>query len=88
MRKSKRESITQSEYLQVVGLLTMSQHYQDKLRDVERALLNIVQEVDHDGADMRVWDGGHVTDAVGGEHNADQLLDRLNLKVAEDSLDD
>jgi hypothetical protein len=78
---SERDSITKEEYLQVVGLLALAKHHNSMLRDIERAALNILQEIDHDGKPHEVWGGGYVSDAIGGEHDAATLLDRIGLKV-------
>ncbi|MCK5746795.1 MAG: hypothetical protein KAH44_11300 [Oricola sp.] len=85
---SAREKITKSEYLQIVGLLTIAADLNKQSRAVETALLKIVQETDRDGKLLGVWDGGFVCDAVGGGLEATDLLDRLGLSVEEDSADD
>lgn len=84
---SKRATITQSERLQVVGLLALAEHHTRQLRDIESAVLGIVQETDHHGELYEVWGGGHVNDAIGGSYpggSADDLLKRIGLTVADD----
>ena len=65
--------ITQSEYLKLVGLLTLASHHNKMLEDIRCAVSEITKEED--------GDMGHSADAVYGQHDAKSLLDRLNITV-------
>jgi hypothetical protein len=69
---SQKKTVTKSEYLQLVGLLTLAKKHNEWLEDLRVAALAITQEAD---------EHGHTGDAVYGDYSADMLLDRLNITV-------
>lgn len=81
-RESKRETITQNEYWQLIGLKAVYTQLQAQFYAIEQAAFAITQELDHDGS---VADYGHTTDWLSGSRaNIDGkngLLDVLKLTV-------
>lgn len=69
-------TITRSQYLQLVGLLTLAARHNRDLRAIEKAALEITKEDEL----------GHTGDAVYGDsHTADSLLERLSITVEDDA---
>lgn len=68
-----RETISQSEYLQLVGLLTLAARHNERLSEIEEAACKLVGE----------QPGGHVTDAVYGAYDRtpEQLLALVGIDV-------
>lgn len=93
MKHSARETITHSEYLQLLGLAVIAREHYRAMENIERAMLSIVQEIEHDGSLTSTNGGGHVADAVWGSYGgikdeADlrEMLRKLGLIVeAEDA---
>lgn len=88
MTHSKRETITHSEYLQLLGLAAIAREHYRALDGVERAILGIVQEIESDGSLTPVNSGGHVSDAlwgnyggIKGEADLREMLRKLGLTV-------
>lgn len=76
-----KTTITRNEYLQLVGLLTLAKRHCAALTDIAQACVAITDERDDDGDLM---DNGHTFDAVWSEGDADDLLRKLELTVAEE----
>jgi hypothetical protein len=77
-----KTTITASERLQLIGLLTLAASHNQALRDIERAACGLVG-VEPDGSGYT----GHVSDYVFGSPErggADGLLARLEITVAPD----
>lgn len=74
-----QRTITKAEYLQVVGLLTLSKMHNERLTEIIAALEKTTGEGDLE------YMPGHCSDAATGQHdyNADALLSRLDITVAE-----
>jgi len=85
-RRSLRDTITRSEFYQLAGLLVLAKRHEDALKELEKAALEITQEVDlTTGKRIESWGGGHTGDSIyGGEHSAEGLLKVLGLEIAED----
>lgn len=71
-------TITQSQYHQLVGLLTLAAKHVSTLREIEQALLDITQEKDRDGTPN---DLGHTMDAVYCGDTAEELMRKVGLTV-------
>lgn len=84
-RKSKRDTISRNEFYQLAGLLALAERHEKALKDLERAALAIVQEVDHKGDVIDVWGGGHTGDSIyGGANTAEGLLKVLGIEIEEE----
>jgi hypothetical protein len=68
--------ITQEEYFSLVGLLTLAKVHNDALEKIEKAIVKITGE-NNDGYSYY----GHSSDAVMNNYSADELLDKLDIKV-------
>lgn len=64
--------ITENQYYQLVGLLTLSKHYNKKIQDIVKACKEITEEAS---------EFSHTEDAVYSDFTVDQLLDRLDITV-------
>jgi hypothetical protein len=74
--------LSQSQYLQVVGLLALAKQQYKQLQAIETALGELLQ-VEADAGGYR----SHVSDVIwSGEMNCDRLLSRLSISVDEVSL--
>ena len=67
------KQITQNQYYQLVGLLTLSKRYNAKLNDIMAAAAEIT------GDEVN---GGHTMDAVFNDYTADELLHKLDIEVS------
>ena len=77
---AKKSSVTQNEYLMLVGLLTLAKSHHDKLLELEKAI------VEHLGGHWRDFTDdvmNRVSDAIyeGGEVDPDRLLEQLDIAV-------
>ena len=68
------KTITQHQYLQLVGLLTLAKQYNGALEQIKHAALEITGETE---------DWGHTSDAVYGMRSIDDLLKFLEITVEE-----
>lgn len=75
MKYTDKTKITKTEYLQLIGLLTLAQANNEKQKDILKAVMTITGEVE---------DTGHSSDAVYMDYSADELLERLGIKVREE----
>jgi hypothetical protein len=78
-----KASITPAERLQLIGLLTLADHHDAALKDIERAAAELLQvPPDEPGQDYY----GHLSDAMydGNRRSADRLLDLLKITVADE----
>jgi hypothetical protein len=68
-------TITKSQRLQIIGLLTLAEKHMNALEDLQAALLEITLEID--------GETGHTSDAIydSSRRDADELLKRLEIKV-------
>lgn len=66
------KTITEQEYYQIVGLLTLAKEYNKALKNIDKALLNITKEE---------GEFGHSSDAVYCDYEAETLLSKLAIKV-------
>ncbi len=73
MKPTEKTKVTPAEYLQLIGLLTLAKHHQEKMGDI----LLAVQELTGD-----INDDGHSSDAVFCDHNALDLLKKLGIVIA------
>lgn len=71
-----KTKVTKKEYLQIVGLLALSEKHSKIINDIEEELRDIVGETE-------VW--GHCGDAIWDDNlrNADSLLEKLKIKRAQ-----
>ena len=72
MTGTSKTEITSNEKLQLIGLLVLAKANNERLKDITNAVIAITGETD---------DMGHGMDAVFGDYTADELLDRLDIKV-------
>jgi len=70
--KSMKTEIKKTEYLQLVGLLSLAEMHNGKLRDILKAVLEITGESE---------DHGHGGDSVYSDFSADDLIKKLNIIV-------
>ncbi len=68
-----KTSISKSEYNQLIGLLALAAGFNSKLKDIEEAVNEIIEENDECG--------GHSFDAIYCNYPAKELLKKLNIKV-------
>lgn len=69
------KTISRSDYLKLVGVLTLAQSHNKALKDLEKIAAELVGE-EHEY-------GGLSSDAVYGERDADSLLGGLNITIEE-----
>jgi len=68
-----KAEITPSEHMMLIGLLTLAK----RNNDANRQLIASVREIiGQDG------DRGHADDAVWGDYSAEELLEKMEIKVA------
>jgi hypothetical protein len=73
-------TISRTDYLKLVGLMTLAAGYSAKLRDIERAAAEITGEPDQGSGYY-----GHTSDtAHDREPDVDYLLERLGITVDDD----
>lgn len=72
MKYTEKTKVSKTEYLQLVGLLTLAEAANKKQRDILKAVMAITGETDN---------CGHSGDAVYGDYSADELLEKLGIKV-------
>lgn len=67
------KTITESEKLQLIGLITLGRHHQQKVTDVEQAISKLT--------DTEI--GGHFSDSLydTGNYDIDELLKREGVEV-------
>lgn len=83
-KRTNRGPLTRAEYLQVVGLLTLAGTHNQRMKEIEGALLAITGEINTDGTATPLNYGGYCGYAVWdweGRGNADGLLALLGLAV-------
>jgi len=77
-----KNALTQSEFLQLVGLLSLAQNHNRKMKEIETAvgdLLGAPTDASHPN-----FPNDHVSDAIWDHQNAGLLLlNRLNIEVEE-----
>lgn len=73
-RYTEKTKVTQSEYLQLVGLLTLAKTYTSKLEDILKLVIKITGEKN---------DMGHSSDAVYSPYSVDELIKKLEITVRE-----
>ena len=71
-RRTPKTTITQGEYLQLIGLLTIATMHNKTLKDIEKCAYAITGETD---------ECGHTSDAIFSDYGIEHILDRLDLKV-------
>lgn len=74
MKYTDKTEISKSEYLQLVGLLTLASQHERAMEDIRTAALQITGETD---------DCGHTCDAIWNGYSADELLGKLGIKVTD-----
>lgn len=67
-----KASITQTEYVQIVGLLAIAKRHMRTIEDIEKALREIIGQT---------GDNGHCGDAIFCNYTADELLEKMEVKV-------
>lgn len=72
MKPKTKTKITQAEYFQLVGLLTLASTYNEKIIDIVDAVMLVTGETDKQGFSA---------DAVYGETSAEELMERLGITV-------
>ena len=72
MNKSTKTSITKNEYLQLVGLQTLSESYLEKLDDLEKTAYEITGELDK---------YSYTTDMIFNDRDIDDVLKQLGIEV-------
>jgi hypothetical protein len=72
MKYTDKTEITEIEKLQLIGLLTLAKSGNERQQDILKAVLAITGETD---------ELGHSSDAVYSDYTADELLERLGIKV-------
>lgn len=70
--KSKTRKITNNQYLQIVGLLTLSRENLKVVENITKILKVITGEKE---------DWGHCSDAIYEDYTADELLKKLGIEV-------
>lgn len=67
-----KSSITQTEYVQIVGLLTIAKQHTQMIASIEKSLREIIGQE---------GDNGHCSDAIYGDYTAEELLEKMAVKV-------
>lgn len=85
-RRSKRDTVSRSEFYQLTGLLVLAEGHEKALREIEKAALAITQEIDPTTGEVyEVWGGGHTGDSVyGAAKSAGELLNVLGVEIDDD----
>ena len=80
-RLSTKKHVSTAEYQQLLGLVLLANTHVEALRCIEQAILDLTQELDYEGNTAEVYSGSHCGDTAQGANTADELLDKLDLKV-------
>ena len=72
MKYTDKTKITETEHLQLIGLLVLAKQCDERMKDIEKAVNAITGEPDA---------GGYSSDAVYGNYTADELLEKLDITV-------
>lgn len=67
-----KATVTQSEYLQLIGLLTLAKGHVETQRQIAAAVAELIGQE---------GDRGHADDAVWSPYTADELLEKMEIKV-------
>lgn len=78
-----KATITPDDRLRLIGLLALAKDVVQQQKQIERAAARILDYED-ENKDIDNPYYGHVSDAVYSAYSADQLLDHLGVKVADD----
>ena len=78
-----KHSITAGERLQLIGLLSLAEHHNASLKEIEHAACRLL-DIDEQ-AELLVRESDHVSDAIYGNTSIGELLHRLNVAVLEES---
>lgn len=65
------KQITKPKYFQLVGLLALASTYNAKLKDIEKAAMEITGDEEN----------GHTSDAIYCDYSADTLCEKLSVEV-------
>lgn len=71
-----KKTISRSEYLQTVGLLTIASEHLKAMKDIEQALAEVLGA---EGDETEYY--GHVSDAIYQPYSAKELLATMKIKV-------
>lgn len=63
--------LKKEDHIKIVGLLALAQQHNRSLRDIERAICDIVKV-------EKYGEAGHVCDAIYSDYDVDTLLDKLS----------
>lgn len=91
-RYTERESVTENERLQIIGLAALARHHRESLDDIERTVLDLVEEIGdpwtpNNGERAGVGAGGHTSDLLSSPDSddpvraVDAFLRKLSLEV-------
>lgn len=67
-----KATISQNEYLQLIGLLTLAKSHVDTQNQIAAAVAELIGQE---------GDRGHAQDAVWSPYTADELLEKMEIKV-------
>lgn len=74
-----KKSITENEYLQLVGLLALAEVSRKRLEDIRLCVHELLGQI----PDSMDGEGGHIDDAMWGDSlTAEKLLERMKIAVA------
>ncbi len=73
MKYTDKTEITETEKLQLIGLLVLAKAGNERMKDILKAVMAITGEKD---------DMGHSSDAVYGDYTVDELLENLGITVS------
>lgn len=76
-----KTTITQSEYLQALGLMTLASHHIGRLKDIEASLKTLFAVEPQDDETSGIGDPDHIGDAIYTEYSTDELLKTLGVSV-------
>ena len=68
--------ISHNDYLKLIGLLSLGEHHNSRVREIERCMAELLRESD-DGSGYF----GHVSDAICSDYSARELLRRLEIEL-------
>ena len=76
------KQVTESQYLQLVGLLTLASSTLTQLEQVESSINSLLKVDKRRDKKSGVGNPEHICDAVWSRHTADELLEKLGVAEA------
>lgn len=82
---SKISKISKDDYYKLIGLKSITDDLNNKLKDIEESCLSITQELDYDGTSIGAYGGGYTGNYVyDSTIDVKTLLKNLGIKIKKD----